>query len=289
LRSGPSEVVDERQAAPATFTDHQSFRSHHGLVLVGAMNAFFLLSVMMAGLVVLLAVLARRAERHRAAAQRRAAAAEVEAAYRARSLSLAAQELRGIAVRLAESPVPPPQEVAAGAAPARHLRRLADELAEVAAGPVESRLREAPTRLGPLVDAAIAVVRRQLGPALLHWKVDPALRGLTLRADRTALEGALVALLRRAATHSRDGDVIALRRVVASETVAIVVEDEGDGLGLDDQAPAGPAAPPRLDLGLSLARDLAAAHGGDIRLEAAPGIGARAWLTLPRARLLEPA
>jgi signal transduction histidine kinase len=37
-----------------------------------------------------------------------------------------------------------------------------------------------------------------------------------------------------------------------------------------------------------VAHDLLRAHGGDLTIEAVPGIGARAWLTLPRARVLEP-
>jgi signal transduction histidine kinase len=80
--------------------------------------------------------------------------------------------------------------------------------------------------------------------------------------------------------------------VLGGETVAIIVEDEGDGLPAQDLVPetTGPITGTRgLDLGLTLARSLAAAHGGDIRLESVPGIGARAWLTLPRARLLEAA
>jgi signal transduction histidine kinase len=216
----------------------------------------------------------------RALATQRTAAARAEqlATARARSLSLAAQELRGIA---------------AGGEPApQQLLRLADDLAEVAAGPAVRSIHEAPAPLGPIVDAAVNRVDAQIKPSVRHWQLDPALRALTVRADRRALEGALAALLRRAASHSRDGDAIALRWVVASETVSIVVEDEGDGLAAPDLVPEAATAPGAtrgLDLGLSLARSLAAAHGGDIRLETAPGIGARAWLTLPRARLLEAA
>jgi signal transduction histidine kinase len=204
--------------------------------------------------------------------------AEQLAAARGRSLSLAAQELRGIA--------------AAMEVPSQQMLRLADDLAAVAARPAVRSIHEAPAQLGPVVDAAVGVVSVQIRPGLRHWQVDPALRALTVIADRRALEGALAALLRRAASHSRNGDAIALRSVVASETVSIVVEDEGDGLAAPDLIPeaAGvPGATRGLDLGLSLARSLAAAHGGDIRLESTPGIGARAWLTLPRARLLEAA
>lgn len=237
-------------------------------------------------------------------ARSRTAKAEEMAAMRGRSLSLAAQELRGLAASMdgkrpsGETSLGLPltlcsstvRQLAEGLP--HQLLRLADNLAEVASASGARTIREAPVPLGPIVDAAIATVSAQIRPGHRHWQLDPALRPLTVQADGRALEGALAALLRRAASHSRDGDVIGLRWVVASETVALVVEDEGDGLAAPDIVPdtIAPATGTRgLDLGLSLARTLAAAHGGDIRLETAPGIGARAWLTLPRARLLEAA
>lgn len=240
-----------------------------------------------------------------ATARDRALRAERVAAAQGRSLSLAAQEVRGIAAcmagcrageQVARFGVPVPLCSGAGGrvteGPAQQLLRLADTLAEAARPPAARIIREAPARLEPIVDAAVALVSTQIRPGMRHWQVDPALRTLTVSADSRALEGALAALLRRAASHSRDGDVIGLRAVLASETVAIVVEDEGDGLAAPDLVPdtIAPTAGTRgLDLGLSLARSLAAAHGGDVRLETAPGIGARAWLTLPRTRLLEAA
>jgi signal transduction histidine kinase len=172
---------------------------------------------------------------------------------------------------------------------AHHLLRLADDLTDVAKAHDARVIRDVPTRLGAIVDGAIAKVADQIRPATRHWQVDPGLSGLTVKADGRALEGALVALLRRAASHSLDDDPIALRWVLASETIAIVIEDEGEGRAAPDLVPdtTAPAIGTRgLDLGLNLARSLAAAHGGDIRLETAPGIGARAWLTLPRSRLL---
>jgi signal transduction histidine kinase len=239
-------------------------------------------------------------------ANRRAATADEQAAIRGRSLCLAAQELRGLAACMGTCPAgreethgPPLALCTSKGGKIRdglthQLLRLADNLDEVAAGAGAGArtIRDAPVPLGPIVDAAIAAVSAQIRPGHRHWRLDPALRALTVQADSRALEGALAALLRRAASHSRHGDVIGLRWVVASETVALVVEDEGDGLAAPDIVPdtTAPAAGTRgLDLGLSLARTLAAAHGGDIRLETAPGIGARAWLTLPRARLLDAA
>ncbi len=237
------------------------------------------------------------------AAQDRSSRAERAAAQRGRSLSLAAQEIQGIAtaMRSCRRSLEGPGRVQHGLChgmtgravegPVQQLLRLADDLSDVASGPSVRVIHEAPARLGPIVDSAIAAVGAQISPGTRYWQVDGALRALTVKADRQALEGALAALLRRAASHSRDGDAIALRWVLASETVAIVVEDEGDGLVVPalSESPVATAGMQRLDLGLSLARSLAAAHGGDIRLESVPGIGARAWLTLPRTRLLEAA
>jgi signal transduction histidine kinase len=233
-----------------------------------------------------------------------ASGAERLAAARGRCLSLAAQELRGIAGTMGGcragklGPAGAAPGLCTGHArkalegPAHKLLRLADDLLDAAVRPPLRSIQDGPARLGPIVDQAIAKVGVQMLPGRRYWRVDPALRALTVKADERILQGALVALLRRAASHSRDGDLIALRWVVASETVALVVEDEGDGLSVPELVtePGSAAAAVRgLDLGLSLARSLAATHGGDIRLESAPGIGARAWLTLPRARLLEAA
>ncbi len=247
---------------------------------------------------VLALLLALRLRTRLVRARQRLADADRLAAARARCLSLAAQELRGPGLALLAE-LTKEQSAAAREAGrpatiegvAQQLLRLADDLSQFAGDPATRALHEAPNSMGPVVDAAIAAVAGQIRPARRHWQVDPALRNLTIRADRRALEGALAALLRRAARHSRDGDSVVLRYVEASETVAIVVEDEGDGLHAEDiGAEAALGGGTRgLDLGLSLARSLAAAHGGDIRLESAPGIGARAWLTLPRTRLLQAA
>ncbi len=224
-------------------------------------------------------------------ARHRAERAERLAGARTRSMSLAAQELRGAAAGVAggRGAAPEGREARMAEALAQHLLRVADDLTDVAKAHEARVIRDIPTPLGPIVDSAVAKVAVQIRPATRHWHVHPGLAGLTVKADGRALEGALVALLRRAVSHSQDGDAVALRWVLASETVAIVIEDEGEGRAAPDLVPdtTAPAIGTRgLDLGLNLARSLATAHGGDIRLETAPGIGARAWLTLPRARLL---
>jgi signal transduction histidine kinase len=265
-------------------------------------NGYLTLGLGLLAAILFAAVLHARANLGRL--RRRATQAERLAAARGRSLGLAAQELRGPALsllshadRLAGNRATADQAIALDGM-GQDLLRLADDLADFAADPTPRTLREAEVMLGPVVDAAVAMVAAQIRPGRRHWQVEPALRGLVVRADPRALEGALGAVLRRAARQSRDGDVVAIRHVVAAETVAIVVEDEGDGLPAHDLGTVPPAEAHAIergpgtrgvDLGLALARSLAAAHGGDLKLETAPGIGARAWLTLPRERLLQPA
>ena len=75
-------------------------------------------------------------------------------------------------------------------------------------------LRQMAVPLAPLLEESIASVNAQLGPAVRRWRVAPDFAGMTLRADRRALRGALHQVLARAARLTRDGDWIDLRPVL---------------------------------------------------------------------------
>jgi two-component system OmpR family sensor kinase len=81
--------------------------------------------------------------------------------------------------------------------------------------------------------------------------------------------------------------------VLTAESLSLVIEDDGHGLGAEDLAhvQVGGTVSDQgrtrdLGFGLAIARSLMEAHGGGLRLEAVRDIGARAWLMLPRERLL---
>lgn len=218
------------------------------------------------------------------AALARASAAEARAAGYARALGLLAEEVQapglallGLAERTREPAV---------AAEARRVLRLVDETKEMLAASAGPRsLAEERVELAPLLAEVQAEVSAQLGPARRQWRVAPDFAGMVLHADRRALRGALAQVLARSARLTRDADWIDLKPVLTSATVAIVVEDEGAGLGAPDLA-AGGEGTRGLSFGLAVARSLVEAHGGELRLEAQPGVGARAWLVFPRARLV---
>jgi signal transduction histidine kinase len=256
-----------------------------------------LLALLGGGIVVLGLGLRHSAGRLNAALAR-AETAERSAAARGRCLSLVARELQGpgLAVlghaRRLTSGAGTQQDSEAVEAYARHLLRVADDIADFAAGESGPRhVKELPTRLGPLIDETVAAVAATLGPAQRHFRVAPDLAALTLMADGRALRGALREVLARAARTTSDGDAIDLRLVMGAESLAIVIEDEGVGMPAGDLEATisanGGEATRGLALGLALARDLMRAHGGELLVESASGIGARSWLTLPRFRLLD--
>lgn len=249
----------------------------------------FFLALVLSSLVAFLAIwrathLALRLRQAESAAD----AARRRAEGRGRCLALVARELQdpGLAL-LAGAPHLPAAQGPAVAAAGQRMLRLSDDITDYLAGEAGPR-RLAPEALplAPLLEDAVAQVATQLAPHRRDWRLAEGFAGLTLQADRRALLGALTQVLNRAARMTREGDTIDLRPVLTEESLAIVVEDEGAGLPAADLAAGVPAGTRGLGFGLATARSLVEAHGGSLRLETLQGVGARAWLTLPRERLL---
>lgn len=200
-----------------------------------------------------------------------------------RALSQAVTETQSIGLglrRLADAAQP--QEIHALAL---QLLDVSDHLEQLLrADQAPPRLVEEQVALMPLIEQAVAVATAQLGGAARPCKLDQSLARVSLRADRRAMRGAVVQVLVRAARLSRADDHIDIRFSRIGNQTAIVIEDEGLGLGAEDLAAA--AGTRGVGFGLSLARKLMHAHGGDLVFESAAGIGTRAWLTLPEDRLL---
>ncbi|MBP0491444.1 sensor histidine kinase [Pararoseomonas indoligenes] len=242
--------------------------------------------ILAAGAALPLALAWRFLERARGA-EAREAQAMLRLDAGGRTLGLVARELEasGLAVLGLAGRIP--ADIAAAVeGEGRRLLTLADDVADhLAANPGPRSLKEGRLPLGPLLREAVGSITLSLGEGARHWQVAPEAEALTVLADRRALRRVLGQSLARAARETRTGDRIALRLVRAAETVALVIEDEGAGLPREDLS--GGEGTRGLSLGLSAARELMRAHGGELTLEATPGIGARTWLTLPRARVLE--
>ena len=227
----------------------------------------------------------------RLSAARADAAAQI--ADRDRLLGLAMRDLQGAGLALLETAFPLGEAGEEVAGQARRLLRIADDIEErLAIG--RRSLSDGRVPLGPLVARAIAEVSVEIAPARRVFRADPALSRLMLRADARALSGALTRVLLRAVRGTAPGEVVDVRIEDGPQGLALVVEDEGTGQGVGDLVAPGPdgTAPSGgtrgLPLGLLVARDLLRAHGGDLTVEAAEGIGSRCRLWLPRHRLLTP-
>ena len=205
----------------------------------------------------------------------------------ARALSQAVTETQSIGLamrRLAEAATPRPQETQALAL---QLLDVSDHLEELL------RLDDTPCRvveermaLLPLIEESVSLARAQLGNAARTCRLDPSLNAVSLRVDARAMRGAMVQVLVRAARLSRPDDQIDIRFTRIGNQAAVIIEDEGLGLAAADLASGAAAGTRGVGFGLSLARKLLHAHGGDLVFESAAGIGTRAWLTLPEDRVL---
>lgn len=174
----------------------------------------------------------------------------------------------------------------------RRLERLVNDLLD------QARLDAGTFRL----DLEIADLRVKIHEAvesLVPQAVDKALEILLdlpsdeieLRMDGGRIEQALFNLLVNAIKFTPSRGRISVSARCAGGLAHVEVRDSGPGFAPEGaealfgkfvQGAAG-AAHPRsgLGLGLSIAKAIIEAHGGDIGLDSEPGVGSRFWFTLP--------
>ncbi|MBM3535977.1 MAG: HAMP domain-containing protein [Alphaproteobacteria bacterium] len=145
-----------------------------------------------------------------------------------------------------------------------------------------------PTGLGNLVAEVVDGARRSAQGVTITLDAGPDEAALTVPVRPNAFKRCLANLVGNACRHGRNV-VVTARRL--ADSIEILVDDDGPGIPVASREE---VFRPffRLDrsrnpktggtgLGLTIARDVARGHGGDVVLEAAPTGGLRARVTVP--------
>jgi ligand-binding sensor domain-containing protein/CheY-like chemotaxis protein/nitrogen-specific signal transduction histidine kinase len=175
-----------------------------------------------------------------------------------------------------------------------HLLRLVNDaldLARIEAGKLQ--LANADFALRPLLDevaALMAPVAERKGLAFIDGLAADA--PVALHGDRTRVQQILLNLVGNAVKFTDTGHVALETLALSPQGVRFVIADTGPGLDAEQQArlfrrfeQADGAHTARRyggsGLGLSISQELAAAMGGRIAIESAPGVGTRFIVELP--------
>ncbi len=174
------------------------------------------------------------------------------------------------------------------------IRRLEDIVNSfLALGQTQSGERT-PTALHRVVEAALTVLRGELGRRGLHAEFAALAPENTVVADRAALQGALVNLLLNAADASPPGGTVRMWTEIASDlagerVLRLHIADEGSGVAPEMREhifePFFTTKPRGNGIGLPVARQIVEEHGGRLYCEspAETAGGAEFVLELPLA------
>jgi signal transduction histidine kinase len=174
---------------------------------------------------------------------------------------------------------------------AERLQAMVEELLDLArlqAGTVElDRESVAPESL---LRTAHQAMQGQASERRIALEIDDLLPDAPVDADPNRVQLVFTNLIENAIRHSPAGRPVRLSASESDGFVRFEVSDRGPGVPAEQRVRIFekfvrlPGAPPGgAGIGLSIARDVVRAHGGEIGVEDAPGGGARFWFTLPRA------
>ena len=174
-----------------------------------------------------------------------------------------------------------------------HLLALINDLlafTRLEAGKVVLDIRE--VNVARALDDVEPLILPELRRKQLAFTRDPVLPSLSVRADSDKLSQILLNLLSNAAKYTNDGGDIAIGADTDGSAARIWVRDSGIGIPADQldkvfqpfyQVDRGRTRRYQgVGLGLTIARDLARAMGGDISVESEPGRGTTFSVRLPR-------
>ena len=200
--------------------------------------------------------------------------------------------LQGLKHGVAHSPEKVSQYIDICVQKADQIERLVTDLfAFTRAEQLEQTLRFEPVEVEPLIAQSIDDVRLQASEKDVHISVDAPAITVAVRGDTGLLERVLVNLLDNAVRHSPTGGTIEIIHRVEGDRLLISVADAGPGIQPHDlphlfepffrsdtsrNSQTGGAG-----LGLSIARRIVRAHGGDLTAENRPAGGALFVVSLP--------
>jgi len=162
------------------------------------------------------------------------------------------------------------------------------DIARIEAGGIETSLAELPLR--PLLDRVALLFKEH--PSNPVFRIEVGSGAESLRGDEEQLYRLFVNLAGNALKYTPAGGTVTLQSERLGESVELSVSDQGPGVAKADQARlfekfyrAGDAVTrktPGTGLGLAICKGIVDAHAGTIRVESAPGGGARFVARLPR-------
>ena len=147
-------------------------------------------------------------------------------------------------------------------------------------------LDQRPTSPASLVDSAIEAHHGAADERYVQLEaaVPPGLSDV--QADRERVQLVFANLLTNAIRRSQPHAVVTVRALPVHTGVRFEVTDGGEGLPEDLESVVFENVCQIPGLGLSAAKEIVAAHGGQIGVESAPGQGCTFWFTLPTAQTI---
>jgi signal transduction histidine kinase len=186
---------------------------------------------------------------------------------------------------------PDPEILGAAGDELRRLRRLADDLSALSRAE-EQRLdlHPADTDLADIARRAAARLAPQFSDDHVTLTVHAA-GALPVRADPDRLTQVLTNIIGNALTATPETGTVTVEARAAGERAEVAVTDTGAGLAAEDlervferfyRAPGQPRRSSGSGIGLTIARNIARAHGGEVTASSpGPGRGATFVLALP--------
>jgi two-component system sensor histidine kinase BaeS len=171
------------------------------------------------------------------------------------------------------------------------LQRVVDDLVRLRDQLVgQLQMDRRPTALGEWLRRVLSPWRESAREKGLRWEVAVPSDLPVLKIDPERVGQALGNLLSNAIKYTPWGGTVSVSAGTAENAVWIRVSDTGPGIAPEEQAhlftpfyrgkqAGGPQ--PGMGLGLGIAHDLIAAHGGRLEVESVPGVGSHFTLWLP--------